>query len=772
MSQDKQTDLHFTSTLDTEEVAGEVDRFVQLVKMNRKGFERRWYDNNFFDDGYHFRYVSRTTGRIVDQNEKNLAFAPNRAIPKASKQIRGVANLLLKFEPTPTIYPDFISKTTYPDISTANLPPDVQQMLAQKANGQLPPSVENPAYTKAQDSAKKEAQQKGAWVEHEWEKQELKDKLVQMVILAAKHGISFIQVWPDHTKEQIRTKVYDAFDIWIMGQYDDLEDEPMIVKTASRLISDLRNNEMFDEDQRLKLSADNKFATSEIKQAYMQSRFGSGMPVDSVATLQLREAFIKEPLTSANAIKVAKDLGEDFKQIEAGDTVIRQIFTAGGVWLYDKYTALTRYPFAEFRFEPGPLYQVPLIERFIPANKSLDILMSRLERYSNTMGVGVIMKRKGENYKITNSSSAQEIEYETSAPVQMPLQGAPASMFELINLLERNIEEQGASVSTLNQIPTGVRSGDAIETLKASEYDNLKIPTDQMKRTVKHITERMFDIAANHFIQPQTVYQMNKGKSDYFQVVGEVGQKARKKAKMDSMDGVVIKKDTRIKIEIESGIGFTEAGKKQTMQEIIKFMDTMMQQGLVTKQAMSIITEKFLEIYHFGSTQEFMEALESGEPIDGMKDDQIMQMKVAMLEAMKDTGVVGPQADQKLVDSTKVGVLEALQQSGLAKNMATPQPAKETVSINYKDAPEDVKRQMEREAGFQPSQTLSPSGSDQIVKHTNTNQSALKAQRQHALEVMQLAQQQAQAQKENQLQQQQLNQSQANQTEGGANGNG
>ena len=44
-----------------------------------------------------------------------------------------------------------------------------------------------------------------------------------------------------------------------------------------------------------------------------------------------------------------------------------------------------------------------------------------------------------------------------------------------------------------------------------------------------------------------------------------------------------------------------------------------------------------------------------------MTNEQIDQMKVAVLEVLKDAGVVGQEADQKLVDSTKLGMLEASQ---------------------------------------------------------------------------------------------------------------
>jgi hypothetical protein len=714
MADEKKRLFEFTTSLDSGQATDEVDRFINLVKMNRKGFERRWYDNNFFDDGYHFRYVSRTTGRIVDQNEKGANFTPNRAIPKASRQIRGVANLILQIEPTPVIYPEYIPQSSYPGI------PDPR-------TGQVMP---NPRYTQAMEEAKKNAQKQGRWVEYEWDEQELKDKLVLMVLLAAKHGVSFMQVWPDSEEEKIKTKVFDAFDIWIMGEYDDLDDQPMIVKTSTQLISTIKANESFDEEQRLKISADNKFASSEIKQAYMQSRFGSGVPNDTVATLQLREAFIKERVSEENIERIARDLGDNIRDFKKGEQIIRQVFSAGGVWLSDKYTAMKKYPFVDYRFEPGPLYQVPLIERFIPANKSLDIIMSRIERYLNTLPGGVLQKMKGENYTVNNSAGVQVIEYEQKPLQQMAAANLPPIFVNFIQMLEQNIEEQGASTSAINQIPSGVRSGDAIETLKASEYANLKIPTDQLKRTVRHITERMLDIGANYFVKPQQVMQMDNNEPAYFEVIGEVGMQARDKAKVEGQfDGVIIKKNTRVKIEVESGMGFTEAGKKETMQKMVTFLTPFVEKGLFTQDAFKVLLQKFMDIYHFGSTQEFMDALDTGTSTAPLTEDQITQMKIAVMEVLKDTGVVGPQADQKLVDSTKVGTVEALRDTGIADKVLQTQdddPVESRITINYKDAPEDVKRQMEAEAGFTPSETVSPMAIEQAVKMKQAETAAKK----------------------------------------------
>lgn len=45
------------------------------------------------------------------------------------------------------------------------------------------------------------------------------------------------------------------------------------------------------------------------------------------------------------------------------------------------------------------------------------------------------------------------------------------------------------------------------------------------------------------------------------------------------------------------------------------------------------------------------------------------------------------------------------------------EPKAPSESLNYKDAPEDIKRQIEEQAGLQPSESISPAGTEQLQKH-------------------------------------------------------
>ncbi len=605
----------------TLQIASHIEGIIANAGGQRKPFERRWYNNNFFDDGYHYRFVSRTTGRVVDLSTTSDSFIPYRAIPKAARQVRGIANLLLANEPTPTVYPEKIMNVDY-----QNNPEGYQQAMQE-----------------AKTIAKRTAQ----WLEYKWRELSIKELMTRMVILTAKHGVSYLEVWPDSIKNDVAAAVYDAFDIYLKGSLSSIYDSPFIVKAIPMTIAEIKAKDL-DEEQLERLTPDNKYASSEIKEAYMTARYGTQRPDDKTATVILKEAFLKEYINDENKDKIASDLGDEYKGHKNGDIVIRQIFECAGIWLQDKYLNLAEYPFVDFRMEPGPIYQVPLIERFIPANKSLDTVMSRIERHIGTMAVGAWMKRRGENYTISNLAGGQVIEYEATPPIQAQVAGFPSELFAFINQLNGIIEEQGATTSALGQMPPGVKSGVAIESLKASEYANLKIPTEQLKKTVERISLRMLDIAANYYMTPQTVYRMEKGEQDYFDVIGQKGldkykELATKKGTSIAVPNAVpIKKDYRVVIEIESGLGYTEEGKRNTMIQILEWMQKLAAGGYVSQESVQIVIQRFLEIFQFGSTAEFMDALEAG--TTPLTEKQISEVKIALMEVIKDLQNAQPPA--------------------------------------------------------------------------------------------------------------------------------
>ena len=649
-----------TNKMETGNVGQLVDDLVRKSQDKRHPFERRWYDNNFFDDGYHFRYLSRTENKIVDLSERQTIYNPVRAIPKASRQIRGVANLLLAQDPTPIVYPEEVSKSQYP--SSPQLDPATGQMVM----------APNPEYEQARQEAKRVAKAIGHWLEEEFKDQDLLEKLALMAILTAKHGVSYMQIWPDSEKEKIRTQVYDAFDIYLDGTLTEIYDSPYLIKAVPQFIAQIKANPDYDPEQVKKINSDNRQASSDIKNAYMEARHSQMGQIDQIAKVELREALLKEHLNADNMARVRKQKDGELilRDKKEGDTVIRQVFVAGNIWLKDSYLNLPDYPFVDFRMEPGPIYQVPLIERFIPANKSLDLVVSRLERFFHTMNVGIWMKRQGEQMNISNLAGGQVIEYQTTPPVQGNIASPSAMSFPFVQFLTSLIEEQGVTTTTLGKIPPGVKAHAAIESIKESEYATQIIATRRLKGTIKSIAEKFMDLADDYFISPKTVYYLEKGEPQYFDIIGNSALEKRKEVKVDTPDNVIpIKKDYKVDIEIQAGLGYTREGKKQAALQLGEYLLKLSQAGAIPPQAVMKFIESLLETFEFGATSEIMETFE-GFSQAGMADQQLDTIKTAILEVMKDLkgSEVLPTEEQR-IEETKVGVAEtALDMTGGANN--------------------------------------------------------------------------------------------------------
>ena len=664
-----------TSKIEEKNIGQTVDEIMGWVKLTRRTHERRWYDNNFFDDGHHFRYLSRSTGKIVDLSANANLQAPSRAIPKASRQIRGVANLLVINDPTPVVYPEKLNLTAFPA---------PEEIMA------------------ARQETKRIASLSGHWIEEEFKNQEISEKLALMIILAAKHGVSFMQIWPDAVKEAVRTQVYDAFDIYVKGNLTDIYESPFLIKGIPKTIAEIKANELYDPAQREKLSPDNKLASAEIKEAYEKSKEGFQGNPDIIATVILKEAFLKEYVNPKNRDRV-RQAKIDRKD---GDPVIRHSFVAGETWLRDEYLDILEYPFVDYRFEPGPIYQVPLIERFIPANKSLDVITSRVERYVNTMVTGFWLKKQGEQWKPTNVPGGQVIEYMTTPPIQGQISPIPGFVFSFMELLSNFIEEQGVTVSTLSKIPKGVRANAAIESLKESEYASLAIAQRRLKNTVKRIAQKFLDIADDYFVTPQTYEFLEKGEPQYFDVVGKSAARERAKLKVPvDQNTIPLSKEYRVDIEIEAGLGYTKQGKRDTMLKLIgEFLLPLTKEGFIPPQAVKTIIERVFETFQFGATAEFMEALDKYQNQGNMTDQQIQQVKVAVAEVLKDLQGSEILPDQKTrIEETKVGVAEVIRDAGLmdTQGKIQPQPAKApSESISFKDLPPSGQTQMAAKVGI------------------------------------------------------------------------
>ncbi len=655
--------------------------------MRRRAWERRWYNTNWFDDGLHFRVVSKKTGQVIDHIQRNSGFI-ERAIPRASKQIRGIGALLLTPNYYPVVYPERVTQEDFRD----------------KTTGQ----INTQAFQQAQEQSKEEARKRGVYITTTWEDElDLETKLADMIILTAKNGVSFLQIYTDPITKRTRGDVLDAFDIICYGDVREIDDLPFMTKALPMDFNEVLASPDFDEDKKEQLSPDNLYATSEIKEAYMRARYGSKLNADNLNTIVVRETYLKEYLSDDNwkqAIALSKDTGA-MEGKSKGDLIMRHPFSAGGVTLKDEYIDFDNYPFADLRFESGYLYQVPLMERFIPLNKTQDIVVTRIEKFINTMVAGIYMVRKGENMIISNMPGGQKVEYEGTPPQQMQVSSVNTTPFQFMEMVDKYIEEQGISSNNVSQLPNNI-ANNTIENIQQQEYTNLRFATARLKKCITRVGELIMERGDKDIVKPKEISYKEDNDVKYFSVIGSRGKKAHSTigSKLPN-DIVTLNRKAKIRIEADSGFGLTQDGRRQALEVLMKEMVNLYQLGFVGAEAMSQLVKRFIEEYGYGSTEEFMEALEDGVTQGQMSQNQVKQMQIAILQTLKDAGLVGKEGDKKLTDSSKLGALHAMKDSGLLDMLKQSGQIVPEVSdlVNlYKVASPEIQRQIEIKLGLEP----------------------------------------------------------------------
>ena len=90
-----------------------------------------------------------------------------------------------------------------------------------------------------------------------------------------------------------------------------------------------------------------------------------------------------------------------------------------------------------------------------------------------------------------------------------------------------------------------------------------------LEDVIKKVGEKILAEVSRSVDSPTTIYRMDGDKPDYFQIIGEEASKSKgveKKVKEGKL--VVINKNVRMKVAIESGLAYTEEGKRSTMMEL------------------------------------------------------------------------------------------------------------------------------------------------------------------------------------------------------------
>ncbi len=516
MNEDEKKDIKIDKTLksmdetEKDDLAAWVDTKIQTYTDARFKYEKNWYLADNFWDGNHFVWWRESTGTI--DRVKPPKGTMLRQVPKLKKQFEAMANLIVANDPRWVAYPDVDDE-------------DIQDEKAMK---------------QAVDFSVKRRK----WLENIWDVENMKGKIIDLVIAALKFPHSVMEVYTDPESRKQKVAVWEPFDTLWKPDVNDIDDSPVFIKIVQRKEEDIRNNKDYTIPKDLTFVLEERFASSDMKEMRLMEKFGSFGVVSKEGTGLLKECYIK-------------DFDAD------GKPIMRLVTIFGGQTIRNEIVPYKRYPFAVLKLQSGPYYQQSYLESLIPTNKSIDLITSNIETFFHTMTRGKYLKHKNSTVTRVTNENGDFIEYDVDKPEQLILANIPSYVFNHLGNLEKWIEERTVSAATTGKVPRGIRAYKAIEAMKQADFANVGTPVTFLEETLERVAELILEQADVFIDEPQTVQRLNEENPDYFSVVGQSSY-----SESMGKNVVPISADTRIDVKIESGLSYTEEGKRQTMLEL------------------------------------------------------------------------------------------------------------------------------------------------------------------------------------------------------------
>lgn len=557
---------------DKENVVTWVDTKLQSYSDARFRFERNWYVADNFWDGNHFVWWRKSTGTI-DRIQPPKGTVL-RQVPKLKKQFEAMANLIMANDPRWIAYPD-------------------------EANEE-----EN-------DRTEQYARRRRMWLENVWDDENMKGKCVDAVIAALKFPYSAFEVYTDPTYRKQHVNVWEPFDIYWKPDVYEIDDSPCVIKTVPRTPEEVKANPAYDIPEDMEFALENRFSYSDLKEMRQMEKFGA-FPASQDNTGILKECYFW-------------DYDKNNKKI------MRLVTVYAGHLIRNTVLPLTRYPFSPLKLQPGAFFQQSYLESLIPTNKSIDLIVSNIETFFHTMTRGKWLKHKNATVSRITNENGDFVEYDIDKPEQVPLASIPNYVFVHLANLEKWIEERTVSSSTTGRAPRGIRAYKAIESLKQSDFANMGSPITFLEESLERVAELISEQADVYMDQPQVVKRLKQEQPDYFKVIG-----AGNYAEDMGEDVIPISKDTKIDVQIESGLSYTEEGKRQTMLELFQL-------GLMPP-------EEVLRVFRFSNVGELLAKAQANKQVSMIDtpDFQALpdQMKMQILKALQQLNVNIPTVPQ------------------------------------------------------------------------------------------------------------------------------
>jgi len=279
--------------------------------------------------------------------------------------------------------------------------------------------------------------------------------------------------------------------------------------------------------------------------------------------------------------------GDDAKEYQV-QKYYKKVFSQDIELTEETEEPIAAYPFKCYQVirKDGDFNIKPHMSRVIPLNKTLDMVLTKMEKQVRSMNVGRILMHESTKITTMTEEDGQMIRYGGSRPPEvMPQGGISADLFQFYGVLQNLIQDTGL-FHLESSGGGGNQSGIAIAQKQAGDIFNVTEPAQNLSIFIGSIFKHIIALASKKYVVSRTIYD-EEGKE--YKVIGDAaGHNPSNSVKLQSVDSV--------KVEIVPGGVYSDIQFKQDMMELYQLQ-------LADK-------ESVLEAYKVGKTRIMLDRLE------------------------------------------------------------------------------------------------------------------------------------------------------------------
>ncbi|RMD68421.1 MAG: hypothetical protein D6822_07010 [Cyanobacteria bacterium J149] len=500
----------------------------------RSSYDWKWFIYDLFVNGYHYAKWDRQTQQIsTSVKDKGR---PKIVINMVYVTLRAVRNFVLRNRPRAEVTPNDLTPENIDEVINLN-----------------------------------------RYLDYLHERLKLRKKLKETVWHALKYSVGFWQVLWDEDVKEISVSVVDPYDLYIDPVARSLDEARYVILKVRRNIVDVINDPKyrdFIKKNDIEIKPDGKIAASQMKERMMSL----------------------EGYSSINNSQSGKKtvLVEEFWYVDYDDEGNKKwmitTMAGGHVIRPPEETGLNRLPFFKLSadVEPLKMYGQGWVKNLIPVNKLLNRLESSVAEYNELINKGKWVSDKGAGVRVINNQHGQIIQKKRGFEVQqVPITPLNISVFRQIENANRYIEDMGGKHdASLGRMPTGAKSGKALEALQVGDSNNMSEVVENVEEFLEEVFEYILEIAAEKYQFARRIIPISKtGERDFITVIGE-------DAPAIPEGSTVIRKKNTVDVKITSWLAETAEARRDALKELY--------------QLQAIDQETLLKGYELGNVAEII----------------------------------------------------------------------------------------------------------------------------------------------------------------------